>query len=187
MTGECKGLKVRGVMIGDSVLVVDSRAARTLYACGFYGQPVDVEKPKGADFEGPLRLSPLEALYLADKGVLEVVRSSGEPVSLNELRKVLESNERFSRLYRIYKDLRDKGFIVRSGLKFGADFAVYRIGPGLEHAPFIIHVYDIDFELDPVEIIRAGRLGHSVRKKFVIASVERDGSPVYLQIDWFRP
>ncbi len=187
MSGDCSSLKVEGVLVEDSVIVVDEDLARRLYSCGFYGQPLEVEKPRGADFEGPLRLSLLEALYLARKGLLEVLDVRGGRVDISVLEELVGSSRRFSKIYKIYSDLRDQGFIVKSGLKFGADFAVYRVGPGLEHAPFIVHVYDAREEFDPVEIIRAGRLGHSVRKKFVIATVEPSGEPVYLQIDWFRP
>jgi len=36
----------------------------------------------------------------------------------------------------VYKDLRDKGFIIKPGLKYGADFSVYEKGsrPGDEHS-----------------------------------------------------
>ena len=182
----CKGLRVKGVLVGDAVLVLDDEEARSLYACGYYGQPLEVEKPRGADFEGPLRLSAIEAYYLYEKGVLEVRFRSGEEAG-NALKEVIKSNPRFTKLYRVYKDLREKGFVVRTGLKFGADFAVYRLGPGIEHAPFIIHTYEYDTKFDPVELIRAGRLGHSVRKRFLLASVEPTGEPVYLMVDWFRP
>ncbi|GBF09780.1 tRNA-splicing endonuclease [Aeropyrum pernix] len=182
----CALAKASGVLIGDSVLVTDVEEARSLYSCGYYGQPLDVEKPRGADFEGPLRLSLIESLYLAEKGVLEVVKPDGSSVGVEDLRTAVRGNPRFSMLYNIYRDLRERGFVVRSGLKFGSDFAVYRLGPGIDHAPFIVHAYSPEDNIDPVEIVRAGRLSHSVRKKFVFA-VSRGGDVSYLMIDWFRP
>jgi len=186
LEGGCEGLRVQGVLVGDSVIVVDGEAARRLYACGFYGQPVGVEKPRGADFEAPLRLSPIEAVYLVERGVLEVVDVNGEPVSGDSVRGLLSASDRFEKLYTVYKALRDQGLIVRSGLKFGADFTVYRRGPGLEHAPFIIHVYREEDSLDPVELVRAGRLAHTVRKRFVFASTGRGGVS-FLMLKWFKP
>lgn len=186
MSGDCSGLRVKGVLVGDSVIIVDVDDARRLYACGFYGQPVGVEKPRGPDFDAPLRLSPIEAVYLAEKGVLEVVDAGGKPVGVDEVRGLLTASERFEKLYQVYRVLRDQGLVVRSGLKFGADFTVYRRGPGLEHAPFIVHVYRENDALDPVELVRAGRLAHTVKKRFVFASVGRSGVS-FLMLKWFKP
>ena len=186
MRGECESIKVKGVLAGDSVVVYDHREARRLYACGYYGQPIGVKKPKGPDFDAPLRLSPIEAVYLAEKGALEVERPDGAMVTIDELMSILEGNDRFAKLYEVYKKLREAGLVVRSGLKYGADFTVYRTAPHLEHAPFIIHVYRGDDSFDPVELVRAGRLAHSVRKRFVFACVEPGGIS-FLTLKWFKP
>jgi len=92
-------------------------------------------------------------------------------------------------LYNVYRDLREKGYVVRSGLKFGADFAVYEKGPGIDHAPYLVHVLSIDETLNPVELVRAGRLSHSVRKKFIIATTRNElGSKVEkIMFKWYRP
>ena len=175
-----------GFLIEDSVIVADVNSSRAIYGEGFFGTPIGVEKPKGVDFEAPLRLSLIEALYLVEKGVLEVRRLDGSLVSLDDLRGVVESSEELKLLYTVYRDLRDKGFIVRSGLKFGSDFTVYRLGPGLEHAPYVLHVYRGFERLDPAEIVRAGRLSHSVRKTFILAFPSRNGRVTYLMFDWVR-
>ncbi|WP_062662120.1 tRNA-intron lyase [Aeropyrum camini] len=186
MEDKCASLKATGVLIGDSVLVIDVEQARLLYSCGYYGQPLDVEKPRGASFNGPLRLSLVESLYLVENGILTVQRPDGSSLGVEDLRSAVRGNPRFSMLYNIYRDLRERGFVVRSGLKFGGDFAVYRLGPGIDHAPFIIHAYSPEDAMDPVEIVRAGRLSHSVRKKFVFA-IARGRDVNYLMIDWFKP
>ena len=36
--------------------------------------------------------------------------------------------------------MRDSGLIVTPGIKFGCDFAVYKYGPGVEHAPYMVTV-----------------------------------------------
>ena len=177
---------LKALMIDDSIIVPGLEDSRLLYSCGFYGQPIGVEKPRGADFEAPLKLSLVEALYLASKGFIKILKPDGTELALNELEKMLDSTPKYRGLYEVYKSLRDKGLVVRSGLKFGADFTVYRLGPGLEHAPFIVHVEDPDRPLDPTYIVRAGRLGHSVRKKFVIAFKKGDNIN-YLLFNWYRP
>jgi len=175
-----------GYLIEDSVIVTDVNSSRAIYSEGFYGTPIGVEKPKGADFEAPLKLNLIEALYLYEKGVLEVRSLDGSIIGLEHLKKLVESSEELRLLYTVYKDLRDRGFVVRSGLKFGSDFTVYRLGPGLEHAPYVLHVYRGSERIDPIEIVRAGRLSHSVRKTFILAFPSRDGRVTYLMFDWIR-
>lgn len=175
-----------GFLVEGSVIVTSLESSRTLYAEGFFGTPIGVEKPKGADFDAPLKLNLIEALYLVERGVLEVRRLDGSLVSFEELRGLVESVEELRLLYTVYRDLRDRGFIVRSGLKYGSDFTVYRLGPGLEHAPYILHVYRGFERLDPTEIVRAGRLSHSVRKTFILAFPSRDGRVTYLMFNWLK-
>jgi len=104
------------------------------------------------------------------------------PETLRQLGR--ETYENFDEVYAVYKDLRERGLVVKSGMKFGATFVVYRLGPGLEHAPFLVHVLPYNSKLDPIEIVRAGRLSHSVRKRFVIAFVDETGRVGYLQFKW---
>jgi len=86
----------------------------------------------------------------------------------------------------VYKDLRDKGYVVRPGMKFGADFAVYEHGPGIDHAPFLVHVLPMNSRLSALEIVRAGRLATTVRKKFIISTINPEGKPIYYVFTWFR-
>jgi tRNA-intron endonuclease len=71
-------------------------------------------------------------------------------------------------------------------LKFGADFAVYQYGPGIDHAPFIVHVLQNATAISSIEMVRAGRLATTVRKKFVIATIAM-GKVVYYMFTWFKP
>jgi tRNA-intron endonuclease len=177
---------IKGVLVGKKVVVFDRERARDLYFNeGFYGKFYAISKPKTPNVERELELSLLDALYLVEKGKLEVEDASGSKVSPETLRQLgRETYENFDEVYAVYRDLRDKGLIVKSGMKFGATFVVYRLGPGLEHAPFLVHVLPYDSKLDPIEIVRAGRLSHSVRKKFVVAYVDHSGKTGYLEFKW---
>ncbi|HDD66599.1 MAG TPA: tRNA-intron lyase, partial [Nitrososphaeria archaeon] len=93
----------------------------------------------------------------------------------------------FRERYLVYKDLRDRGFIVTPGIKFGSDFAVYRIGPGLEHAPFIVQVKLPQEKLSALDIVRSGRLATTVRKYFTVAVPEAGKDRVsYILFEWWR-
>ncbi len=181
---------IRGRLLGRRVVVFDDEEARRLFSQGFYGRPLRKPKPQGPeDIEAPLELSLLEALYLLEKGVLQVVDEKGSPVDPQTLRDIgRRANPDFDILYRVYRDLREAGYVVRSGLKYGADFAVYEKGPGLEHAPYVVHVLRYRDTIDPLEIVRAGRLSHSVRKRFIIAAVDEEtGNITYIMFKWSNP
>jgi len=128
----------------------------------------------------------LEAVFLAEENVLEIysgTRRLGIDELMNYSSRVIP---RFEQLYHVYKDLRKRGFVVRRGLKFGCDYLVYRFGPGIDHAPYGVHVHDSRESIDPIEIVRMGRLLHSVRKKLILAITDRDGIK-YLLFTWWKP
>lgn len=173
---------------GSRVLVWSREEGAKLYRSGFYGKPVNVYKPKDAsEINTYLELSLLEANYLLEKGTIKI-KSGKRTITREKLLKLSKKQYRlFEELYAVYKDLREKGYVVRPALKFGADFAVYQYGPGIDHAPFIIHVLPNSAEIDPVEIVRAGRLSHTVRKKFVLATLdETQKKVVYYMFDWWK-
>jgi tRNA-intron endonuclease len=71
-------------------------------------------------------------------------------------------------------------------LKFGADFAVYQHGPGIDHSPFLVHVLSSSSKMPPIEMVRAGRLATTVRKKFIIATITSKKA-YYYAFSWFKP
>lgn len=179
---------IRAELIDDSVIVWNVEDGRALYRKGFYGKPLGIPKPKTPDFSVPLVLDIIEAVYLAEKGEIEVY-SSGSKLSVEELKvQASKTYERFHEKYSVYRDLRERGFIVTPGIKFGSDFAVYRVGPGLEHAPFIVQVKTMDEEISALEIIRSGRLATTVKKYFTIAVPEKkSGRNSYILFEWWKP
>lgn len=166
-----RGESFEAVLLGSRVVVLDVEKANELYfKRGFFGRFYTVPKPKLPDVRKELELSYFDALYLMEKGVLVVRSTDGRLISREELIAIASSRyENFIDAYAVYKDLREHGYVVKSGLKFGTTFAVYKFGPGIDHAPFLVHVLNYASRLDPLEIVRAGRLSHSVRKKLLLA------------------
>ncbi|MCS7142671.1 MAG: tRNA-intron lyase [Aigarchaeota archaeon] len=180
-------MKIRTHFIEGNVIVLDVEAGRSVFKSGFFGKPLGVPKPKDLEFDEPLVLDLIEARYLVEEGVIEV-RRDGRSLSLEELDEEGErSYERFRDLYAVYRDLRRRGFVVTSGIKFGSDFAVYKEGPGLEHAPFIVQVKGREDRISATELVRAGRLATTVRKHFIIAIPDLESGRVdYLIFNWVR-
>lgn len=182
------GNQVEAKLHGSRVLIWSKEDGAKLYSSGFYGKPVNVSKPKDAsEINSYLELSLLEANYLLEKGLIKI-KTGKRTITKEQLLRLSKKQYRlFEELYAVYKDLRDKGYVVRPAMKFGADFAVYQYGPGIDHAPFIIHVLPNSAKIDPIEIVRAGRLSHTVRKKFVLATFdEAQKKVVYYMFDWWK-
>jgi len=123
---------------------------------------------------------------LVKRGKISVIHENTElkPEDLYNI--AVERIPRFEELYAVYSDLRGKGFVLRRGLKFGCDYLVYRHGPGIDHAPYGLQVFRMDEIMDPIELVRMGRLLHSVRKKLVIA-VYAGGNILYQLLEWWKP
>jgi len=83
--------------------------------------------------------------------------------------------------------LRGQGLIVTPGIKYGCDFAVYKHGPGVEHAPYMVSVKKTKDEVTATDIVKAGRLATTVRKRFIIAVPELEAERIrYLIFKWFK-
>jgi tRNA-intron endonuclease len=177
---------VTAELIGSHVVVWNPKEGSTLYKEGYYGQPISIRKPKTFDFNCPVELSLLEALYLLEKQRIKLIdEKTKNQINAQQLREYgTKVYNELDDKYLVYKDLRSRGYIVRPGLKFGADFAVYQHGPGIDHAPFVVHALPKGTTINPIETVRAGRLATTVRKKFIIATISLAGAVNYLIFEW---
>ena len=181
--------KIKVELIENFLVVWDSTEGSQLYKTGFYGKPLGIPKPKIPEFNVPLILDLMEALYLAEKGKITIHEGSEKrKVGLKKLKqKAKQLYEEFDEKYAVYRDLRDSELIVTPGIKFGCDFAVYKYGPGVEHAPYMVSVKKAGSEISATEIVKAGRLATTVRKRFIIAVPDLDTEKTkYLIFKWFR-
>ena len=176
-------------LIENFLVVWDSTEGSRLYRAGFYGKPLGIAKPKVPQFSVPLILDLMEGVYLAEKRLIDVYESAEKKkVSLRKLRKRARGlYTEFEEKYAIFRHFRDSGFVVTPGIKFGCDFAVYKHGPGLEHAPYMVSVKHTKANITATEIVKAGRLATTVRKRFIIAVHDPDKSKTtYLIFKWFK-
>jgi len=180
--------KIEVELIENFLVVWNPANGSKLYRIGFYGKPLGIPKPKVPEFNVPLVLDLMEGLYLAEKGTIIVFEGEERRVSLKKLRqKAKQLYEDFDEKYAVYRDLRDSELIVTPGIKFGCDFAVYKHGPGVEHAPFMVSVKSAKSEMTATEIVKAGRLATTVRKRFIIAVPDIEKEKIrYLIFRWFK-
>jgi tRNA-intron endonuclease len=187
LTDEDLPEKIPAKFINNRVIVFNPLYASYLYVKKkFFGAPLGISKPRLEYFSKPSELSIIEAYYLLKNDEITIYDVKKEKdLTIKEFFDIaVNIHDKFEEKYTIYEDLREKGYIPRPGLKFGADFVCYKKGPGLEHSPFIVHVFPHESKITAIDMVRAGRLATSVRKKFVIANPQTKN---YYFFEWFKP
>ena len=181
--------KTKVELIENFLVVWNTAEGSQLYKTGFYGKPLGIPKPKISEFKVPLLLDLMEGLYLVEQGKIAIYEGEEKrKVGLKQLRqKAQQLYSQFDEKYAVYQDLRDSGLIVTPGIKFGCDFAVYKYGPGVEHAPYMVSVKKAGSDISATEIVKAGRLATTVRKRFIIAVPDLEAETTkYLIFKWFK-
>jgi len=165
--------------LADRVVLWDPESSERLHQIGFYGKPIG----------GRLQLSLVESAYLLEKGFIQMVDRAGNSLVpetfMEQARKV---EDEFDLKYTIYRDLRDRNLVVKTGFKFGSHFRVYKMvyGPKrVPHSEYLVHSVPIDYVFHLPGISRAVRLAHSVRKQMLFA-YQNDGVK-YLEIRRLKP
>ena len=89
-----------------------------------------------------LQLSSEEGTYLAvELNVLQVMSPDRSIVNTTTLwSHFLDINGRFVERYTAYQYYRNKGWVPKSGLKFGVDFLLYKEGPSFYHSTYAVVV-----------------------------------------------
>jgi tRNA-intron endonuclease len=171
------GLKLGGYTLKGTffktdliTIVEDGEDAKRIYETLWFGQ---YGSYKAAERGQLNKLDVYESAFLSEKGVLELSN-----VSRKELvGYAVARRKEFPRLYEVYKDWREKGFVIKTGFKFGTHFRVYFPGAvpirdGNKewiHSKHVIHVFPKESRLLISEWARAIRVAHSVRKTFILA------------------
>jgi tRNA-intron endonuclease len=167
-------------LLEDRVMLWDPKASEALHERGFYGKPVG----------GRLQLSLVESAYLLEKGVLRIVDRSGAPLTPEEFsRRSRLVEEEFDMKRLVYRDLRDRRLVVKTGFKFGSHFRVYKRVEGskkVPHSEYLVHSVPEGHIFHLPVVSRAVRLAHSVRKQMVFARQEGD-EVKYLEIRRLKP
>ena len=150
----------------DGTTVRLGKDGRSLYEQSGYGRP---------DRDG-LRLSPQEALYLLHRQKIDV-----PGYTFDTLFAEFCNQQNFLRTFLVYRDLRERGYVVQTGPH---DFRVFRRGerPNKGESLYLVRVLS---ERDP---IRFGKLieevvaSKNMRKQYVLAVVDDEDELTYYEI-----
>jgi len=169
------------VFILDERIVSESGdEARELYAQSRYGTMMP---------EGKVQFSLLEAVYLVEKGKIELYKGK-RLLTFDQVYALAKRQDlKFWIRYSVFKDMRSRGYIIKTALKFGADFRVYDRGikPGEDHARWIVYPVHETSHMTWYDFSAKNRVAHSTKKRLVIAAVDDEGDVTYWEIRWLRP
>ena len=172
---------VKATFSSERVLTESSDNARELYNQSRYGNLLE---------DGRVQLSLIEALYLLDKKKLIVHDSKNKEMNSEALLKKSQKVEpNFWIRYCVYKDIRNRGYIIKTALKFGADFRIYDRGvkPGEDHARWVVFPVHEGSHFTWYEFAAKNRVAHSTKKRLLIGIVDAENDLTYYEIKWLRP
>ncbi|VVB77274.1 tRNA-splicing endonuclease [uncultured archaeon] len=163
---------LHGVFFKTDLMTVAEEEAqgKALYEDFWFGQ---YGSYKAADRGRLNKLDVYDTLFLLDKKALALRNMTRAGL----MRLACDRRKDFASLYAVYKDWREKGYVIKTGFKFGTHFRVYF--PGAKpmkkddgawiHSKHVIHVFPKSSKLLISEWARAIRVAHSVRKTFILA------------------
>lgn len=136
--------------------------------------------------EGKVIYSNFEALFLSEtKKAVIVNLKNNKQLSEHELIRIFSKKSDFLTKYLVFKYLKNKGYIVKTGLKFGEEFRVYKKSD--KHARWIIFPLKSNEKIHPKDIISKSRISHSTGKKLLLAIVDSEEDITFYEIDWLKP
>lgn len=172
---------VKSILAGERVITESSDDAREFYNQSRFGIITDT---------GKVELSLLEALYLMERHRLSIKSQNGRAIGFESyVKKARKVEPNFWIRYVVFKDMRNRGYIVKTALKFGADFRIYDRGikPGEDHARWIVFPAHEGSTLTWHEFSAKNRVAHSTKKRLLMGIVDAENDVTYYEIRWMRP
>ncbi|MDX1534053.1 MAG: tRNA-intron lyase, partial [Thermoplasmata archaeon] len=161
------------------VRVSDEADGSRLYNRGYFGNPLP---------GGGVELDLVEAAYLSETGKLDVTRNGRRMGLKNLLRQGDAVLPNFEIRYLVYRDLRQRGYVVKAGVP-PLDFRVFPRGAGPDKAPTRYWVLALSerslFDLGQLEE-HLGRVAR-VRKELLLAVVDEESDITYYRVSKASP
>lgn len=173
--------EINALLIKDVAVTENSPEARELFEKNSYGTQLT---------DGRIKLSLIEAVYLVEKKRICVVDGRGKQVSFAHLsKKAVRTEHDFWARYAVFQDFRNRGYVIKTALKFGADFRIYERGvkPGQDHAKWIVYPVKESQKMTWQDFAAKNRVAHSTKKRLLIAVVDDEGDVSYWEARWLRP
>jgi tRNA-intron endonuclease, archaea type len=168
---------IKTYFVGDKI-VSTSPEAFSLYEKSRFGE----KKDKKIEYSG------VEALYLLSKERIELYSNSKKLTDESLLKKLKTKDKKIETKLAVFSDLRKKGYVVKTALKFGAEFRVYEKGihPGEDHARWLVFTAKEADQIDWHDFAARNRVAHSTKKNLLVCVVDEEGDVTYYEVGWVK-
>lgn len=136
-----------------------------------------------------IEYSPAEALYLQERRKLSAFTGK-KLLSFQELlKKSKRIDKKIELKLPVFSKLRKKGYVVKTALKFGTDFRVYKKGvrPGEDHALWLCECVSESNALKWKDFAAKGRIANTTRKKLLLGMVDSEDDVTFYEVSWMKP
>jgi len=142
-----------------------------------------VEKGYGQKKEVSLELDLFESHYLLENKKITIIKEAKE-IKLKDFKEYCEKNiKSFNDKYLVYKDFKEKGFIVKDGAIFGFDFRVYEgKNKNHEHTKYVVDVKRTHKD-EMSKVIKSERLANSIKTKYIIAIIDLEDKITKIKLE----
>lgn len=170
--------KIKAYFFGEIISSTDADAF-SLYKKSRFGEPKN----------NKINYSLTEALFLSENEKMEIFIGKKKLSEKEILEKARRIDKKIQIKYLVFRDLRERGYIVKTALKFGADFRVYDKGssPGKQHAKWIVFAEHESNRLTWHEFSAKNRVAHSTKKNLLLAITDEEGDISYYEVKWIKP
>ena len=143
----------------------------------------------GEKKENKIEYSFLEALHLLKKNKIQVIQNKKQLGFDSLIKKAKKVDKKIEIKFPVYENMRNKGYILKTALKFGADFRVYKKGvkPGEDHALWVLYCVQEHETNTWHDFAAKNRVAHSTKKKLLIGIVDEEDDVTYYEISWLKP
>ena len=146
--------KIKATLVSEKI-TSNTAEAQNLFASNKFGEK----------FGEKILYSLPEALFLVQDKKMEILNHQGKKLTEKEILKKFERiDKKFKTKYMVFKDLRKKGYIVKTALKFGAEFRVYE-KKTQKHSKWILFPVSENKQMTWQEFSAKNRVAHSTKKK----------------------
>ena len=138
----------------------------------------------GENKSGIIIYSPYEAFYLLEEKKAEII-SKNKSLKQSEAIKRFSKNKNFLTNYLVFRDLTKKGYLLKTGLKFGEEFRVYQKKE--KHAKWLVFPVSQKDKINPKDLASKNRIAHTTGKRLLLALIDSQEDITYLEINWTKP
>jgi len=172
-------IKLKGYLKGDKVYCTDKKIMDSL-----------TNKNFGERYDNFTVLDVYESLYLTENRNM-IVKENNKILNKEQVfeKIIKETKDKFMmQKYVVYKEIIEKGYIVKTGLKFGFDFRIYPKNKTIEeaHTKYVVLVWPQDKQLKTENFARSIRMALGLKTEFVLAVVDNELETIYYKINRFK-